>query len=62
MYDDEGFYFREDWTPLHYANKVRSLLSLKETFPGKWIKHKGTIDWPARSLDLPQMDFFLWVL
>ena len=55
MYDDEGFYLREDRMRSHYATKVRSLLS--ESFPGKWIKCKGVIDWPAGLPDLTTMDF-----
>ena len=45
MYEDEGFYFREDRTPPHYASASLQIIP--------WKMDQGAINWPA----LPPMDF-----
>ncbi|XP_066253418.1 uncharacterized protein [Euwallacea similis] len=39
---------QQDRAPPHYTLAV------------KWIGRRGAIDWPARSLNLTPLDFFLW--
>ncbi|GBO21521.1 hypothetical protein AVEN_76744-1 [Araneus ventricosus] len=33
---------------------------MDQTFPGRWIEHRGSIECPARCPDLTSSDFFLW--
>ena len=47
-----------DGAPPHFARTVRSWLD--EQISGRWIGRRGSYDWPARSPDLTQRDFFLW--
>ena len=44
--------------PLHYNRDVRSFLD--EIFQNRWIGRKGFVEYPPRSPDLTQQDFFLW--
>lgn len=44
-------------SPPHYSVIVSDYLN--EIFPGKWIGHRGPIEWPPRSPDLSSCDFFL---
>ena len=43
---------------VHYAVSVRKWLD--EHFPDRWLRHRGFVEWPARSPDLTSLDFFLW--
>lgn len=54
----QRIWFQHDGAPPHFGVDVR--LFLNETFPGRWIGRRGTIEWPARSPDLTPLDFFLW--
>ena len=51
-------YFQHGRAALYYAVIVGEWLD--EKFPGRWIGRHGSFDWPARSPDLTQYDFFLW--
>ena len=44
--------------PAHYFRRVREILD--ECFPDRWIGRDGPIVWPARSLDLNVLDYFVW--
>ena len=33
---------------------------LDHAFPNRWIGRFGPVPWPARSLDLTSLDFYLW--
>jgi len=52
----ENIWFQQDRVPPHCGVNVRNYLD--ETFPDRWID--GAIEWPARSLDLTPLDYFLW--
>jgi hypothetical protein len=54
----EEIWFQQDGCPAHNARQVQSVLA--ETFPGRLICTRGTIQWPARSPDLTPNNFFLW--
>lgn len=54
----EHIWFQQDGAPPHFGIEVREFLN--QTFPGRWIGRRGTIEWPARSPDLNPLDFFLW--
>ncbi len=56
--DFHKLYFQQDGAPPHYATTVRNYLD--ETFEGRWIGRRGSIDWPARSPDLTPLDFCIW--
>ncbi|XP_056413945.1 membrane cofactor protein-like isoform X7 [Hyla sarda] len=49
---------QQDGAPPHYGCQVRAFLD--EQFPGKWIGHRGPVEWPPRSPDLTTLDFHLW--
>ncbi|GFX81582.1 uncharacterized protein TNCV_4179221 [Trichonephila clavipes] len=51
-------WFRHDGAPAHFSANVRSTLDTAN--PGRWIGRGGSVNWPARSPDLPCLDFFLW--
>uniref|UniRef100_A0A669CZ07 DUF4817 domain-containing protein n=1 Tax=Oreochromis niloticus TaxID=8128 RepID=A0A669CZ07_ORENI len=51
-------FFQQDGAPPHYGCRVRAFLD--EQFPGKWIGHRGSIEWLPRSPDLTPLDFYLW--
>ncbi|XP_050307511.1 uncharacterized protein LOC126744196 [Anthonomus grandis grandis] len=51
-------YFQQDGAAPHYAINVRNYLD--ETFPGRVIGRRGTIEWPPRSPDMSPLDYFLW--
>lgn len=50
-------YFQQDGAPAHNSNMVRD--HLNRVFPTRWIGTNGPIRWPARSLDLSPLDYFL---
>ena len=52
----ETIWFQQDGTSLHFGRQVGQYLN--ETFRGRWIGRKGTIEWPAKSPDLTPLDFF----
>lgn len=54
----EEIWFQQDGAPPHFGIEVREYLN--QTFPGRWIGRRGTIEWPARSPDMTPLDFFLW--
>jgi len=54
----EHIWFQQDGAPPHFAATVRNYLN--QTFPGRWIGRRGSIEWPPRSPDLTPLDFFLW--
>ena len=56
--DCADLYFQQDGAPAHYAVSVRKWID--EHFPGRWISHRGAVEWPARSPNLTPLDFFLW--
>lgn len=51
-------FFQQDGAQPHYALVVREWLDAK--FPGRWIRRRGAIDWPARSPDITPPDSWLW--
>lgn len=51
-------YYMQDGAPAHYTISVRTYLD--ETFDERVIGRRGSIEWPARSLDLTPMDFYFW--
>jgi hypothetical protein len=53
-----GAIFQQDGAPPHWGLPVGQFLDM---FPASWTRRGGPIAWPARSLDLTAMDFFLWV-
>jgi len=50
-------WFQQDGATAHTAR--RSVLVLREMFPGKLISLRGDAGWPAHSPDLDPCDFFL---
>ncbi|KZC10639.1 hypothetical protein WN55_00391, partial [Dufourea novaeangliae] len=44
--------------PAHSAWIITQFLNV--TFGDRWIGRAGTHKWPARSLDLTPLDFYLW--
>ncbi|KAJ4432435.1 hypothetical protein ANN_21054 [Periplaneta americana] len=51
------FWFQQNGATPHYGRRVMDFLN--QMFPGRWIRRKGNIEWPARSPDLNPLDFFL---
>jgi hypothetical protein len=51
-------WFQQDGATAHTARGCIGVL--REIFPGRLIKLRGDILWPARSPDLAACDFFLW--
>ena len=51
-------WFQQDGATPHTTNA--SLAACKELFPGRVISRRGDIQWPPRSPDLSQLDFFFW--
>lgn len=54
----QGMWYQHDVAPAHFTHIVRDWLD--ESFPNRWIGRGGAVNWPARSLDLNPLDFFLW--
>ncbi|XP_018307235.1 uncharacterized protein [Mycetomoellerius zeteki] len=57
-YLENQLIFQQDEAPPHYARLVREYLG--KTFPGRWIRRRGPIEWLPLSPDLSLLDFFLW--
>ena len=53
-----NMWFQHDGAPTHFGQDVRNYLD--GSFPNRWIGRGGPVHWPARSLDLSCLDFFLW--
>ena len=51
-------FFQQDGATCHTTRENMSVL--RSRFPGHVISRFGDIEWPARSPDLSQLDFFLW--
>lgn len=54
---DISLWNQQDGAPSHYALHVREYLVTM--FPKRWIGRRGFVEWPARSLDLTPLDFFV---
>ena len=52
----DEFFFQQDGASPHYALRVRDYLN--KVFPQRWFGRRGSIEWPPRSTDLTQMNFF----
>ncbi|KAL6419711.1 hypothetical protein ACFW04_013675 [Cataglyphis niger] len=52
--------FQQDDAGPHNARIVTNYLN--EQFPGRWMGRYDPIHWPARSLDLNPLDFFMGIL
>ena len=55
---NQRMWFMHDGAPPHFALAATAILH--QRFPNKWIGPQGPIQWPARSPDLDQLDFYLW--
>ena len=53
-----SMWFQHDGCPAHFARVARDVMD--EKFPNRWIGRGGPVRWPARSLDLTPLDYFLW--
>lgn len=53
-----GTVFQQYGAPPYFSHIMRSYLN--HTMLDKWIGRGVAISWPPRSLDLTQLDFFLW--
>jgi hypothetical protein len=51
-------WFQYDGAPAHFSVQTQQHLSTQ--FPDRWLGCGGPVSWPARSLDLNPLDFFLW--
>ena len=51
-------WFMHDGGPPHFLHIVRRHLT--QAFNEQWIGQEGPVVWPARSLDLNPLDFWLW--
>ena len=47
-----------DGAPAHFSHLARQQLTA--TLGDRWMGHLGPVPWPASSLDLSPLDFFLW--
>ncbi|XP_074032314.1 uncharacterized protein isoform X2 [Leptinotarsa decemlineata] len=54
--NEVDIYIQQDGAPPHNSQVV--VEHLNDTFSGKWIGTFGPIQWPVRSPDLTQQDFF----
>jgi hypothetical protein len=50
--------FQCNGAPAHYGELVRQWLNA--TYQGRWIELQGSIAWPLQSLDLTDINSFLW--
>ncbi|GFU87504.1 uncharacterized protein TNCV_2446381 [Trichonephila clavipes] len=51
-------WFQHDGAPAQFNAVVRK--ALNTAYPGRLIGRGGPVNWPARSPDLSNLDFFLW--
>ena len=56
--DQTEINFQQDGKTCHTMRESKSLQL--DHFPGIMGSRLGDVEWPARSLDLPPLDFFLW--
>lgn len=54
----ENLYYQQDGTPAYNTIVVKQYLH--NMLGNRWIGTNGPRAWPARSLDLTILDFFLW--
>ncbi|GFV33676.1 transposable element Tc3 transposase [Trichonephila clavipes] len=57
-HDVQELWFQQDGATYHTARATIDLL--KETFGDRLISRFGPVNWPPRSCDLTQLDYFLW--
>ena len=53
-----GMWFMHDGAPPHFNRIAHQYLN--DHFPGRWVRRNGPVAWPAHSLDLNPIDFYLW--
>ena len=53
-------WFQQDGATPHTTKETIRIL--KNIFPGQLISSFSDLHWPARSPDLTDSDFFLWVI
>ncbi|GFT09679.1 DNA-directed RNA polymerase subunit [Trichonephila clavipes] len=56
--DVQELWFQQDGATCHTARATIDLL--KDTFGDRLISRFGPVNWPPRSCDLTQLDYFLW--
>lgn len=56
--DLEQMWFQQDGATCHTSRESMALL--REKFPDNLISNRSDQNWPPRSCDLTQCDFFLW--
>ncbi|GFV36874.1 putative LOC100569746 [Trichonephila clavipes] len=57
-HDVQELWFQQDSATCHIARATIDLL--KDTFGDRLISRFGPVNWPPRSCDLTQLDYFLW--
>ncbi|GFW55006.1 putative LOC100569746 [Trichonephila clavipes] len=57
-HDDQELWFQQDGATCHIDRATIDLL--KDTFGDHLISRFGPVNWPLRSCDLTQLDYFLW--
>ncbi|GFY25806.1 uncharacterized protein TNCV_1915561 [Trichonephila clavipes] len=57
-HDVQELWFQQDGATCHSARATIDLL--KDTFGDRLISRFGPVNWPPRSVDLTQLDYFLW--
>ena len=56
--DVDNVWFQQDGATCHTSHATIDLL--RKTFDGRLISRNGDVNWPPRSCDLTQLDYFLW--
>ncbi|GFW83399.1 uncharacterized protein TNCV_2544971 [Trichonephila clavipes] len=59
-HDVQELWFQQDGATCHTARATIDLL--KETLGDRLISRFGPVNWPPRSCDLTQLDYFLWAM
>ncbi|GFV43978.1 transposase [Trichonephila clavipes] len=57
-HDVQELWFQQDGATCYTARATIDLL--KDTFGDRLISRFGPVNWPRRSCDLTQLDYFLW--
>ncbi|GFV98702.1 putative transposable element [Trichonephila clavipes] len=57
-HDVQELWFQQDGATCHTARATIDLF--KDTFGDRLISRFGLVNWPPRSCDLTQLDYFLW--
>ncbi|GFW03977.1 uncharacterized protein TNCV_2050931 [Trichonephila clavipes] len=57
-HDVQELWFQQDGATCHTARGTIDLM--KDTFGDRLISRFGLVNWPPRSCDLTQLDYFLW--